>query len=111
MDTGVAVGRCKIYEQLLEDRAPAAGWDTLKMSKIMWRESRCQAWVRSKTSDTGLLQINDVNHPWLSDRLGVAVTIEWLKDPTNNVTAAAALCDYWDSRRTTDCYQPWAATR
>lgn len=43
--------------------AATAGW-TLelipKMLRTMFRESRCLPWVRSTTSDSGLLQINDI---------------------------------------------------
>jgi soluble lytic murein transglycosylase-like protein len=72
----------------------------------MWRESRCQPEVRSRTSDTGLLQINDVNRPWLSHRFGSDVTVETLKNADINVKASAELFKYW-SRVTGNGYQPW----
>jgi hypothetical protein len=43
--------------------AIAAGWPVDLIPKVlrtMWRESRCQPEVRSTTSDSGLLQINDI---------------------------------------------------
>jgi hypothetical protein len=56
------------------------------------------------------LQINDINHEWLTTTLGEHVDRYTLKDPEQNIRAAAALCDYWERRQTTDCYQPWVAT-
>ena len=101
-------GRCVQWESLLEAYNP--GWDVVRMSRIMWRESRCQPDVRSRTSDTGLLQINDVNHPWLSDRFGVTVDIEALRDPVVNVAASAELYKFW-RRAAGFGYQPWKTGR
>jgi soluble lytic murein transglycosylase-like protein len=80
------------------------------MSQIMWRESRCEPAVRSRTSDTGLLQINDINHPYLRRALGEWVDRWTLTDPAQNVRAAAALCTYWQQAGA-GCLQPWKATR
>lgn len=82
-----AAGRCPQYEHLLAAHSMPVG----TFSRIMYRESNCQPRVRSRTRDTGLLQINDINHVWLSRRLGTHVTVGWLKVPANNVRAAAAL--------------------
>lgn len=101
---------CPQWEPLLEQHQPTTGWDTGRMSRIMWRESRCQPDATSRTADSGLLQINRVNHRWLSSRLGAKVDRQWLLDPSNNIRAAAALCVFWDRRRTTDCYHPWATS-
>ena len=79
------------------------------MSRIMWRESRCQPEVRSRTRDTGLLQINDINHRYLSDRLDTQVDVTVLTDPQFNIVAAAELFRFWD-RHTGNGYQPWKAT-
>lgn len=98
------VQRCPQYEMLLEAHNP--GWDVARMSRIMWRESRCQPEVRSRTSDTGLLQINDVNRPWLTDQMGTEVTVEVLRDPDMNVRASAKLYKFWN-RATGNGYQPW----
>lgn len=99
-------GRCTQYEPLLEALAPVGGWSVGRMSGYMWRESNCTPWVRSRTQDTGLPQINDVNLPYLTQQLGTAVTQETLKDPTLNVRAAAALCTYWRNAGRS-CYHPW----
>lgn len=101
-------GRCVEWEPHLQAAHPE--WDVERMSRIMWRESRCLPHVRSDTSDSGLLQINDINHQWLISHLGEHVDQHTLQQPEQNFRAAAALCDYWEARSTTDCYQPWQAT-
>lgn len=80
------------------------------MSRIVWRESRCQPDVRSRTRDTGLLQINDINHRWLSDRFGKPVTVELLYNPETNIEAAALLFRFWQ-RTAGNGYQPWKTGR
>jgi Transglycosylase SLT domain len=93
-----ASGRCPQYEHLLAARnMPVATF-----SRIMFRESGCRPGVRSRTRDTGLLQINDVNHRWLSRRLGVRVTVAWLRNPVNNIVAADELYEVFGTR-------PWRA--
>jgi hypothetical protein len=100
-------GYCPQWELLLHVYNP--GWDVERMSRIMFRESRCFYDVRSRTSDTGLLQINDINLPYLRTALGEQVDRWTLLDPGQNVRAAAALFGYWR-----DCcgngYSPWRAT-
>lgn len=99
--------RCPSVEVLLHLHNP--GWDVDRMSRIAWRESRCTAAIRSTTADTGLLQINDVNHPYLEGALGEPVDSSTLMDPIQNVRAAAALFTYWE-RVNGNGYQPWKAT-
>lgn len=101
-----ATGRCTRYEPTLAALAPKGGWDVGRMSRYMYRESRCTPNVRSRTSDSGLLQINDVNLPYLTQRLGHRVTPWLLMNPGYNVWAAARLCEYW-RRAWGNCYQPW----
>lgn len=95
------VGRCTQYEPLLTDLAPAGGWDVARMSRIMWRESRCNPDVRSRTRDSGLLQINDINLRFLRTALGEWVDRYTLLDPVQNIRAAAALFVHWHG------YRPW----
>lgn len=38
---------------------------------VMWRESGFVPTIISKTNDYGLMQINKVNHKWLSEKLGI----------------------------------------
>ncbi len=102
-------GRCTQYEDLLMIHAPAIGWDVLRMSRLAWRESNCWAVIRSRTSDSGLLQINDISLTFLNDTLGEQVDPFTLMDPVQNVRAAAALCTFW-ARNGSSCYQPWSAT-
>jgi Transglycosylase SLT domain len=100
-------GYCPQWELLLHVHNP--GWDVGRMSAIMWRESRCFHDVRSRTSDSGLLQINDINHTFLRTALDEHVDRWTLLDADQNVRAAAALFRYWR-----DCcgngYSPWKAT-
>ena len=95
---------CPQWEHLLEEHNP--GWDIKKMSRIMWRESNCRPEVRSRTRDTGLMQINDINHRYLTDRLNTRIDSNTLTNPELNVAAAAALWQYWD-QHTNNGYQPW----
>lgn len=102
-----AAGRCRQFEQLLIEHAPRRGWDINRMSRYMWRESRCTPAIRSRTRDTGLLQINDINLQYLTRKMGRPITIDALKDPATNVQAAALLCSFWRGAGRS-CYQPWA---
>jgi hypothetical protein len=99
-------GRCTQYEPALAANAPPAGWDVGLMSAIMWRESKCTPTSRSRTFDTGLMQINDINHAHLRVALDETVNQSTLTDPVQNIRAAAALCTYW-SARGRGCYWPW----
>lgn len=101
-----ALGRCTAYEPLLTTLAPKGGWDVNRMSRLMWRESRCTPTVRSKTRDSGLLQINDVNHAYLSMKLGAPVTSWLLMNPSYNIWSAARLCEY-ARKAWGNCYAPW----
>lgn len=102
-------GRCTQYEDLLMIHAPAIGWDVLRMSRLAWRESNCWAEIRSRTSDSGLLQINDITLSFLNEALGEQVDAFTLMDPVQNVRAAAALCTFW-ARNGSSCYQPWSTS-
>lgn len=105
-----AYGRCSQWETLLQQNAPAGGWNIAKMSRTMWRESRCQPQVVNKRGgDTGLLQIHPVTWPWLSNHFGITVTRAALQQPAFNVQAAAALCQFWRNARhqSSACYRPW----
>ncbi len=104
-----APGRCTQYEDLLMIHAPAIGWDVLRMSRLAWRESNCWAEIRSRTSDSGLLQINDITLSFLNETLGEPVDAFTLMDPVQNVRAAAALCTFW-ARNGSSCYQPWSTS-
>lgn len=99
-------GRCTQWEPLLTELAPAGGWDVVQMSRYTWRETRCWPGLRSRTADSGLTQINDVNHRYLRTALGEWVDRYTLMDPRQNIRAAAALCTYW-ARTGAGCYTPW----
>lgn len=82
---GATTGRCPQYEPLLA----RAGLPVATFSRIMWRESRCNPHARSRSHDSGLLQINDIHRR----RGGAAagLTVAQLEQPTTNITVAARL--------------------
>lgn len=98
-------GRCTQYEALLQANAPTAGWDVQKMSKTMWRMSRCNAAKRT-SGMTGLFIISDAHAKLLTAQLGTTVDRTTLTDPTLNVRAAATLCQ-WSVSIGRSCYRPW----
>lgn len=59
---------------------------------IMWQESRYQAGAVSATSDYGIMQINQGNHEWLEEELGVT---DWL-DPKQNILAGVYILSAFD---------------
>lgn len=102
-------GRCAQYESLLTAYAPRGGWNVAKMSRIMFRESRCQPTVVNRRGgDSGLLQVHPITWQFLSTKFGVPMSQmrPWLLDPANNVQAAALLCNFW-RQAGRSCYQPW----
>jgi soluble lytic murein transglycosylase-like protein len=76
---------------------------------VIWRESRFDAGAvnvnRNGTQDSGIMQINDVNRAWLSERWG----IEDLMDPYQNIDAGTAmlggLTDKYGAHRAMLAYQ------
>lgn len=104
-----AGGRCRQYEPLLAELAPKRGWDINRMSRIMYRESRCQPTVVNRRGgDSGLLQVHPITWQFLSTKFGVPMSQmrPWLLDPANNVRAGVALCDFWRNAGRS-CYAPW----
>jgi soluble lytic murein transglycosylase-like protein len=92
------------------DLAQVAGWTyhdlQTALDLIIWRESRCLPEVRSETSDSGLLQINDIH---LEHLAGLGITGEMLFDPFWNLVAGlevARLAESYGWNR----FQPWSAT-
>ena len=76
---------------------------------VMWRESRFKPDAvnvnANGTQDSGIMQINDVNRGWLSERWG----IEDLMDPYQNIDAGTAMLgglqDKYGSHRAMLAYQ------
>lgn len=102
-------GRCRQYEPLLRQYAPKGGWDVTRMSKIIYRESRClPAVVNKRGRDTGLTQAHPITWSWLSAKFGVPMKDiqAWLKVSANNIRAAAAMCSFW-RRAGRGCYWAW----
>lgn len=88
--TASAGGRCVGWEPLLAAESP--GWNIERMSRIAYRESRCQPDARNRSSSaTGLLQVLASHCAWLADQLATWCTRARLTDPAFNVAAAARL--------------------
>jgi len=95
-------GRCVGAEFLLGHFSP--GWDPIRMSRIMYRESRCQpAADNSSSTATGLLQILASHCPWLARQMGEPCSAARLTDPAYNVRAGATL---WREQG----YQAWVTS-
>lgn len=92
-------GRCVGAEGLLAAHSP--GWSVVRMSRIMYRESRCQPGVRSGAGATGLLQVMVSNCPYLAGKMGEPCNSTKLRNPDFNIRAARELFQY-------DGYGPWA---
>ena len=100
-------GRCTYYETAMHLHAPPGGWDVNRMSRYSWRESHCTPNIRSRTRDSGLLQINDINLPYLRRVMHQpTLTSRDLMNPITNIIAAAHLCTYWRNTGHS-CYHPW----
>ena len=94
-----ANGRCIGAEGLLSKYKP--GWNIERMSRIMYRESRCNPAVRNRQSgSTGLLQIMPSNCRYIANQLGESCSIAKLQQPDFNIRAATTLFEY-------DGYGPW----
>jgi len=89
--------RCTGAEFLLGYLSP--GWDVARMSRYMYRESRCQPGAFNADGAQGLLQITRINYAYLRAH-GLPATDLWLRDPVNNIKAAAVLWQY-------SGYSPW----
>lgn len=86
--------------------ARAAGWKARQLpilDAIMWRESRCTPTARSRTRDSGLMQLNDIHLRWLAAH---GITQPSLYDPLTNLYAARLL--FLSAKRMYGCgWQPW----
>ena len=72
---------------------------------MMWQESSYRPNLVSKTNDYGLMQINKVNHSWLSEELGITDFL----DPYQSIDAgthiiASLLLKYEDSHKALMAY-------
>jgi hypothetical protein len=83
-------GRCVGAEGLLARYSP--GWDVARMSRIMYRESRCRPGADNpRSTATGLLQILASHCRWLASTMGEPCSARRLTEPEYNVRAGAAL--------------------
>lgn len=87
------------------DVALAAGWPEWTwptLAYVIGAESGGDPEARSRTGDTGLLQVNDVHLPRLC-REGIACSVEELKDPYVNLVAGLTV---W--QRAGESWRPWS---
>jgi hypothetical protein len=91
-------GRCVGYEGLLAKYSP--GWNVQTMSRIMYRESRCNPGAYNRSGATGLLQILKSHCGWLAPRIGGCN----LTNASYNIKAGAEL---WRNGG----YNHWSQTR
>lgn len=88
-----------------------AGWPENRqiietLMSVMWRESRCDPAALSKTSDHGLLQVNEIHRAYVEQIWGVPFEVA-MSDPAKNLHFAWLLY----SEREADglCgWQPWS---
>jgi len=89
--------RCTGIEGLLQSYSP--GWSVERMSRYAHRESRCDPTAHNSAGAQGLFQITRINYDYLRAH-GLPATDLWLRDPVNNIRAAAVLWQY-------SGYSPW----
>ena len=85
------------------------------LGRVMYRESRCRPEARSKSSDTGLLQVNDywcepsryTDNPsgWLGDRMPLGSCAD-LTDPVKNLQAGLLIW-YYSQTKNGNGWHPW----
>lgn len=92
--------RCVGIEAALTLLSP--GWDVVRMSRLAYRESRCQPGAYNRRGQAaGLLQVTPITYSYLRSCLGEPVFAAKLFDAWFNIRAAACL---WQANR----YRPWA---
>jgi soluble lytic murein transglycosylase-like protein len=95
-------GKCVGFQFLLGYYG--TGWDPIRMSGIMHRESRCNpAADNPSSSATGLLQILSSHCRWLAQQMGEPCSAARLTDPVYNIRAGAVL---WSEQG----YSAWSQT-
>ncbi len=88
-----------------------AGWPENReiietLMSVMWRESRCDPAALSKTSDHGLLQVNEVHRAYVEQIWGVPFEVA-MADPAKNLHFAWLL--YSEREAEGKCgWQPWS---
>ena len=91
--------------------AVQAGWpenrDILEtLMSIMWRESRCDPAALSKSSDHGLLQVNEIHRAYVKELYGIPFELA-MADPIKNLNFAWHL--YAEREAEGKCgWQPWS---
>lgn len=84
-------------QQMILDKSEEHGVDFTMTMGVIYTESRFKPDVISSGGDYGLMQINKINHEWLSEELGITNFL----DPEQNVTAGlhilSTLSDKYDN--------------
>ena len=70
-------------QQMIVEKCEEYDIDFAFTMAVIFRESSFKSNVISASNDYGLMQINKINHEWLSDELGITNFL----DPEQNVTA------------------------
>jgi soluble lytic murein transglycosylase-like protein len=70
-------------QQMILEKSEQYNVDFAFTMALIFRESSFDSDVVSKSNDYGLMQINKINHEWLSEELGITNFL----DPEQNVTA------------------------
>lgn len=70
-------------QQMILERCEKYNIDFAFAMAVIFKESSFKPSVVSKSNDYGLMQINKINHEWLSEKLGITDFL----DPEQNVTA------------------------
>lgn len=78
----------KELQEFIYDQCQKYGIDQSVVYGIMYHESRFQPDVVSPTNDYGLMQINEINHQWLSEHFGRYMNY---LDPYDNAEAGIYL--------------------
>lgn len=80
-------------QQMILEKSEMFDVDFAFTMAVIFRESSFRSDVVSQSNDYGLMQINEINHEWLQEELGV---VNFL-DPEQNVTAGVyMLSDLFD---------------
>lgn len=80
-------------QQMILEKSEMFDVDFAFIMAVIFRESSFRSDIISNSNDYGLMQINEINHEWLYDELGI---VNFL-DPEQNVTAGVyMLSDLFD---------------
>lgn len=93
------------------DEALAAGWPAdrqtiTRLMGVIWRESRCQPTIVSRSADHGLAQINEIHRAYVEQIWGEPFE-QAMTDPIKNLNMAWRLYSEREARGLCG-WQPWS---